>query len=185
MPSESRMPSFGQMSMEVLENLFVKELNTEVKDEFMMYQNGLGQIRGMAQLIKGKNVMVKGVREVSGPRFPKSFSAQNGKSKEGFQTRFLGVAIGEHSSYLKRELRPKRVWESEWKARRVKGWCVNCDEKITVETWTQKVVENHIVGAPCGVMDQMTSACGEANKLLAMVCQPAEVIGLVEILGHI
>ncbi|XP_012855826.1 PREDICTED: L-arabinokinase [Erythranthe guttata] len=32
-------------------------------------------------------------------------------------------------------------------------------------------VENHVVGAPCGVMDQMTSACGEANKLLAMVCQ--------------
>lgn len=27
------------------------------------------------------------------------------------------------------------------------------------------------MGAPCGVMDQMTSACGEANKLLAMVCQ--------------
>lgn len=32
-------------------------------------------------------------------------------------------------------------------------------------------VENHIVGAPCGVMDQMASACGEANKLLAMICQ--------------
>ncbi|KAJ7966020.1 L-arabinokinase-like [Quillaja saponaria] len=46
-------------------------------------------------------------------------------------------------------------------------------------------VENHIVGAPCGVMDQMTSACGEANKLLAMVCQPAEIIGLVEIPNHI
>ncbi|XP_062025218.1 L-arabinokinase-like [Rosa rugosa] len=46
-------------------------------------------------------------------------------------------------------------------------------------------VENHIVGAPCGVMDQMTSACGEANKLLAMVCQPAEVLGLVEIPGHV
>ncbi|CAI0438813.1 unnamed protein product [Linum tenue] len=46
-------------------------------------------------------------------------------------------------------------------------------------------VENHIVGAPCGVMDQMTSACGEADKLLAMVCQPAEVIGLVEIPSHI
>ncbi|KAK4782774.1 hypothetical protein SAY86_007148 [Trapa natans] len=46
-------------------------------------------------------------------------------------------------------------------------------------------VENHIVGAPCGVMDQMTSACGEANKLLAMVCQPAEVLGLVEIPTHI
>ncbi|XP_022731411.1 L-arabinokinase-like isoform X3 [Durio zibethinus] len=46
-------------------------------------------------------------------------------------------------------------------------------------------VENHIVGAPCGVMDQMTSACGEANKLLAMVCQPAEIIGLVAIPSHI
>lgn len=46
-------------------------------------------------------------------------------------------------------------------------------------------VENHIVGAPCGVMDQMASACGEANKLLAMICQPAEVIGLVDIPNHI
>ncbi|KAL6603260.1 hypothetical protein ACP70R_043621 [Stipagrostis hirtigluma subsp. patula] len=45
-------------------------------------------------------------------------------------------------------------------------------------------VENHVVGAPCGVMDQMTSACGEANKLLAMVCQPAEVKELVSIPTH-
>lgn len=37
-------------------------------------------------------------------------------------------------------------------------------------------VENHVVGAPCGVMDQMTSACGEANKLLAMVCQVVDPI---------
>ncbi|OAY82449.1 L-arabinokinase [Ananas comosus] len=46
-------------------------------------------------------------------------------------------------------------------------------------------VENYVVGAPCGVMDQMTSACGEANKLLAMVCQPAEVKELVTIPSHI
>ncbi|EMS56249.1 L-arabinokinase [Triticum urartu] len=46
-------------------------------------------------------------------------------------------------------------------------------------------VENHVVGAPCGVMDQMASACGEANKLLAMVCQPAEVKELVMIPSHI
>ncbi|KAG0470682.1 hypothetical protein HPP92_017382 [Vanilla planifolia] len=46
-------------------------------------------------------------------------------------------------------------------------------------------VENHIVGAPCGVMDQITSACGEANKLLAMVCQPAEVKEMVSIPNHI
>ncbi|CAM6123101.1 unnamed protein product [Calypogeia fissa] len=36
-------------------------------------------------------------------------------------------------------------------------------------------VENLVVGAPCGIMDQMASACGEAYKLLAMVCQPADV----------
>jgi galactokinase len=36
-------------------------------------------------------------------------------------------------------------------------------------------VENLVVGAPCGVMDQMTAACGEANTLLALVCQPAEL----------
>ncbi|HQU86711.1 MAG TPA: hypothetical protein PKY59_26500, partial [Pyrinomonadaceae bacterium] len=35
--------------------------------------------------------------------------------------------------------------------------------------------ENLIVGAPCGVMDQMTSACGEANRLMSMLCQPAEL----------
>ncbi|XP_010535813.1 PREDICTED: L-arabinokinase [Tarenaya hassleriana] len=46
-------------------------------------------------------------------------------------------------------------------------------------------VENYVVGAPCGVMDQMASACGEANKLLAMICQPAEILGLVEIPPHI
>jgi L-arabinokinase len=36
-------------------------------------------------------------------------------------------------------------------------------------------VENLIVGAPCGVMDQMTAACGKANQLLALLCQPAEL----------
>lgn len=35
--------------------------------------------------------------------------------------------------------------------------------------------ENLIVGAPCGVMDQMTVACGEAGRLLALRCQPAEL----------
>jgi len=34
-------------------------------------------------------------------------------------------------------------------------------------------VENLIVGAPCGIMDQMTSACGKANQLLSLRCQPA------------
>lgn len=36
-------------------------------------------------------------------------------------------------------------------------------------------VENLVVGAPCGIMDQMSSAGGEANQLLSMICQPAEL----------
>jgi len=36
-------------------------------------------------------------------------------------------------------------------------------------------VENEIAGAPCGVMDQMTSACGHERELLALRCQPAEI----------
>ena len=36
-------------------------------------------------------------------------------------------------------------------------------------------VENRAVGAACGVMDQMTAACGEADRLLALLCQPAEL----------
>ena len=35
--------------------------------------------------------------------------------------------------------------------------------------------ENLVVGAPCGVMDQMTSMCGVEGQLLPLVCQPAEL----------
>jgi L-arabinokinase len=42
-------------------------------------------------------------------------------------------------------------------------------------------VENFVVGAPCGVMDQMTSALGRRDHLLALVCQPAEVVGQLRI----
>jgi galactokinase len=38
-----------------------------------------------------------------------------------------------------------------------------------------------VVGAPCGVMDQMTSACGVENRLLKLLCQPAELQGAVTI----
>lgn len=36
-------------------------------------------------------------------------------------------------------------------------------------------VENLVVGAPCGAMDQMTSMCGVEGQLLPVVCQPAEL----------
>lgn len=38
-------------------------------------------------------------------------------------------------------------------------------------------VENLVAGAPCGVMDQMTAACGEAGSLLELLCQPGELKG--------
>ena len=35
--------------------------------------------------------------------------------------------------------------------------------------------ENLVTGAPCGVMDQMTCVFGERDRLLALLCQPAEL----------
>jgi L-arabinokinase len=42
-------------------------------------------------------------------------------------------------------------------------------------------VENLIVGAPCGVMDQMTAAAGVQGGLLALLCQPAELQPAVQL----
>jgi L-arabinokinase len=42
-------------------------------------------------------------------------------------------------------------------------------------------VENRIVGAPCGIMDQVTSCAGEAGTLLRMVCQPHELLPPLEL----
>jgi galactokinase len=51
-------------------------------------------------------------------------------------------------------------------------------EEIAVECqW----VENHVVGAPCGIMDQMTSACGRSDRLMRLRCQPGTIEGYVEI----
>ncbi len=36
-------------------------------------------------------------------------------------------------------------------------------------------VENLVVGAPCGVMDQMTASCGKEGQLLPLLCQPARL----------
>lgn len=41
--------------------------------------------------------------------------------------------------------------------------------------------EQQLAGAPCGVMDQMTAACGDAAHLLALICRPAEVVGSFEL----
>src|SRR5215467_12248577 len=44
-----------------------------------------------------------------------------------------------------------------------------------------QTVENRVAGAPCGVMDQMTASCGEAGRLLALRCQPAELLEMTAI----
>lgn len=44
-------------------------------------------------------------------------------------------------------------------------------------------VENHIAGAPCGLMDQMTSACGRSGQLLRLLCQPGRIEGFTRIPG--
>lgn len=42
-------------------------------------------------------------------------------------------------------------------------------------------VENLVVGAACGVMDQMSVMFGKENRLFSLLCQPAEIQGWVEI----
>jgi galactokinase len=48
-----------------------------------------------------------------------------------------------------------------------------------------QMVENRVVGAPCGVMDQMTASCGERGRLLALLCQPAELLGTIAVPGDL
>jgi len=54
---------------------------------------------------------------------------------------------------------------------------MNCRELATL---CQKV-ENLVAGAPCGIMDQMTSSCGEENRLLELLCQPDQLRGTLRI----
>lgn len=42
-------------------------------------------------------------------------------------------------------------------------------------------VENLLAGAPCGIMDQMTSACGDENRLLELICQPCDLRGALPV----
>jgi galactokinase len=51
---------------------------------------------------------------------------------------------------------------------------------IEIAFLSQKV-ENAVAGAPCGVMDQMTAACGESDRLLALLCQPGELQGTIKL----
>jgi galactokinase len=61
----------------------------------------------------------------------------------------------------------------------VAAWQVRLEPRTRAVNCQQ--AENLVVGAPCGVMDQMTSICGEAGSLMALLCQPAEFQGSVKL----
>ena len=42
-------------------------------------------------------------------------------------------------------------------------------------------VENHVVGAPCGLMDQITACCGQRGSLLRLLCQRATIEGTISV----
>jgi L-arabinokinase len=44
-----------------------------------------------------------------------------------------------------------------------------------------QMAENHVVGAPCGIMDQIAITSGRSGKLTHIVCRPGTVLGEVEI----
>jgi len=45
--------------------------------------------------------------------------------------------------------------------------------------------ENQVVGAPCGLMDQLTSHCGELGALLPILCRPDELWPLLRLPGGV
>ena len=44
-----------------------------------------------------------------------------------------------------------------------------------------QMAENHVVGAPCGIMDQIAVASGRESQLTHILCRPGAVVGEVEI----
>jgi galactokinase len=46
-----------------------------------------------------------------------------------------------------------------------------------------QMAENHVVGAPCGIMDQTAITSGKHERLLHILCRPGSVVGEVRIPG--
>jgi galactokinase len=44
-----------------------------------------------------------------------------------------------------------------------------------------QITENRVVGAPCGIMDQIAVACGRENELIHILCRPDTIVGTVDI----
>lgn len=48
-----------------------------------------------------------------------------------------------------------------------------------------QMVENKVILAPCGIMDQMVSTMGQKDKLLSLLCRPAIIKGFLSIPNEI
>ena len=59
------------------------------------------------------------------------------------------------------------------------AWPVDIEPRLRAARCQQ--VENLIVGAPCGIMDQMATILGEPGSLMALLCQPAEFQGSIRL----
>jgi L-arabinokinase len=44
-----------------------------------------------------------------------------------------------------------------------------------------QMAENHVVGAPCGIMDQIAVTSGRRGRLTHILCRPGQIVGEVEI----
>ena len=44
-----------------------------------------------------------------------------------------------------------------------------------------QLVEHRVAGAPCGIMDQVTCTLGQSGRLLALRCQPHDILGHVQL----
>jgi L-arabinokinase len=63
------------------------------------------------------------------------------------------------------------------------AWPLHIEPRLRAVRCQQ--VENLIVGAPCGIMDQMATIQGEAGRLMALLCQPAELQGSIRLPGEL
>ena len=65
----------------------------------------------------------------------------------------------------------------------IAAWPLRIEPRLRAVRCQQ--VENLIVGAPCGIMDQMATIQGEAGRLMALLCQPAELQGSIRLPGEL
>src|SRR5258708_2360275 len=64
-------------------------------------------------------------------------------------------------------------------------WCLNSYMGLQLDgariARLGQMAENHVVGAPCGIMDQISVTSGRRGKLTHILCRPGSIVGEVEI----